>query len=276
MSRAPENRFSPTDLERLTNDTFLREVDFHEELGSTNDRAMQLAGRADDYFPLLVLTESQSAGRGRGKNTWWSHDGSLTFSVMLATSRAQLPTERWPQVSLTVGLAVCEALESILARGVPIISHATLPAVQLKWPNDVYIEGRKICGVLIEAPPNCPGKLLIGIGINVNNSIGEAPEVVQASATALIDLTGRNDTLCDVLIEVLKRLDARLMPNDFWNDEVRAGWRKRCYLTGKRILIDNAARQSSGICQGIDDSGALLVEVDGHVEKHLAGTITLR
>ena len=76
-----------------------------------------------------------------------------------------------------------------------------------------------------------------------------------------------------MLIEVLKRLEQRLSPANFWTDQVLTGWRSRCYLTGKQIQIDNGTRQSTGICQGIDDCGALLLEVDGQVEKHLAGVI---
>lgn len=265
--------FLPPDLDRIAEQPFVNHVDYHPQLGSTNDRAMELANRPDEEFPLLVLTESQTAGRGRGSNVWWASGGALTFSVMLATDAAQLPTERWPQVSLTVGLAVCEALEEILARGVPTTSLDALPAVQLKWPNDVYIEGRKICGVLAEVPPGSSDKLLLGIGININNSLSDAPAEIQQRATSLSDLTGQQYPLPDVLIEVLQKLEQRLRPTHLWTDQVLTGWRKRCYLTGKQIQIDNGTRQSTGICQGIEDRGALLLEVDGQVEKHLAGVI---
>ena len=118
----PHRQFATEDLDQVIADTFVQRIDYHAQLRSTNDRALQLAGESDNRFPLLVLTESQTAGRGRGSNRWWSERGSLTFSVMLATEATQLPTERWPQVSLTVGLAVCEALERLLTWGVPATS----------------------------------------------------------------------------------------------------------------------------------------------------------
>lgn len=275
MKNASENCFSSVDLERLLADTFIQHLDYHPQLGSTNDRAMELAGGADDHFPLLVLTETQTAGRGRGANSWWASCGALTFSVMLATENAQLPPQRWPQVSLTVGLAVCEALEEILSRGVPETSLDALPQVQLKWPNDVYIEGRKICGILVEVPPASTGKLLLGIGLNVNNSVADAPEAIQGLATSLRDLTGQSFSLTDVLVEVLQRLANRLATGNFWTTELVAGWRKRCYLTGKKIAIDNGTRKTAGVCQGIDNTGALQLEADGQIEKHLAGVITV-
>ncbi len=272
---ATNNQFSPTDLEQIVGDTFIAHVDYHQEIGSTNDRALEMAHHAEEQFPLLVLAESQTAGRGRGTNLWWSNSGALTFSVLLATDAAGLPTERWPQVSLTVGLAVCEALEEMLARDVPTTSFATLPAVSLKWPNDVYIEGRKICGVLVEAPRGRQGRLLLGIGINVNNSVDNAPAELQSTATALCDLTGRQVALTDVLIEVLKRLAVRLQPSDLWNAQVREGWRRRCFLTGQKIRIDLGVRQSEGVCRGIDAEGALLLEVEGQVERQFAGVVTI-
>lgn len=267
--------FTPADLDRVRTETFIERIDFHQQIGSTNDRALAINHAVDEKFPLLVLTDSQTAGRGRGANQWWAGSGALTFSVLLATEAAALPMERWPQVSLTVGLAVCEALEESLARGVPETSRDSLPAVQLKWPNDVYIEDRKICGILVEAPTDRQGRLLLGIGINVNNSLADAPEELQSTATSLLDLTGRTESRTDVLIQTLKQLADRLQPAGFWNETVRAGWRRRCWLTGKSIQIDLSVRQATGICRGIDEQGALLLESDDGVEAHFAGVITV-
>ncbi len=267
------NQFSPTDLERIVAETFVAHVDHHQEIGSTNDRALELTRQDDALYPLLVLAETQTSGRGRGSNLWWSSSGALTFSVLLATEAAGLPTERWPQVSLTVGLAVCEALEELLARGVPTTSHATLPEVKLKWPNDVYLEDRKICGILVEVPRGRPGRLLLGIGINVNNSVDKAPAELQSTATSLSDLTGRQYRLTDVLVLVLQQLSKRIEPAELWNAQILAGWRQRCLLTGQKIQVDLGEQQTSGTCRGIDDDGALLVDVGKKTERCLAGVV---
>ena len=272
----PENQFLPHDLRQIVVETFVEHVDYHEEIGSTNDRAFELADSDDDQFPLLVLASSQTAGRGRGPNRWWAGNGALTFSVLLATETAQLPAQRWPQVSLTVGLAVCEALEELLARGVPPAELSTLPAVRLKWPNDVYIEGRKICGILVEVPRDRTGRLLLGVGINVNNSVEQASADLQVTATSLLDLTGRRLSLVDVLVQVLQQLSVRLQPIDLWTAAVRDGWRRRCLLTGRRVQVDLGVRQTVGTCRGIDDEGALLVDVDDAVYEENDGKKTVR
>ena len=110
------------------------------------------------------------------------------------------PPRQWPQASLTVGLAVCEAIEDILDE----------PAIQLKWPNDVYVRRRKVCGILIELPPQQKQLIVIGIGINVNNSARDAPAELQSSAIALCDAAQREFSLIDVLLRVLLRLQDRL------------------------------------------------------------------
>ena len=138
-----KRQFSDADLNRITGSTFVKRVEFHQAIDSTNNRALQVARTAEYESPLLVLAESQTQGRGRGTNLWWAQPGALTFSLLIKTDQAQLPPDRWPQVSLTAGLAVCEAIEEFVGE----------PAIQLKWPNDVYVRQRKACGILIEMPP---------------------------------------------------------------------------------------------------------------------------
>lgn len=103
-------------LERVQAETFVEYIEFHERISSTNDRALQLAGELVGARPLLVIANHQSGGRGRGKNQWWASPGSLTFSLVLDAAAVSLPPRSWPLVSLTVGLAVCEALEESTLR----------------------------------------------------------------------------------------------------------------------------------------------------------------
>jgi len=266
------SQFSPSNLERIQTETFIQQVDFHPEIGSTNDRALELASWPDERLPALVLAESQTAGRGRGANRWWASRGALTFSIVLDTQAMQLPTARWPQVALTAGLAVCEVLEELLSDEKPDEKIA----VALKWPNDVYVEGRKICGILVEGPGATPGRLLLGIGINVNNSVTEAPAELSEKATAVCDLLGHQVPLTDVLVQVLRKLAQRLAPAEFWNTQAREAWRRRCLLTGRRVKLDQGSLQRTGECQGVDDEGALLLKTDGKTERYWSGVITLQ
>jgi BirA family biotin operon repressor/biotin-[acetyl-CoA-carboxylase] ligase len=256
--------FSSADLQRITASTFVERIDYHAEIDSTNDRGLAIAGRPGWSAPLLVLAESQTRGRGRGANTWWARSGALTFSLLIHTDAARLPVERWPQVSLTTGLAVCEAIEPLLDE----------PAIELKWPNDVFVQRRKACGILIEAPPHDKRTLILGIGINVNNSAEGAPASLRPAAIALCDAAGRGLDRTEVLIGVLNCLQERLGWIGHRDDELRKRWRERCLLTGRRVTLQTPTRDIEGLCRGIDDQGALLIETSDQTERCFAGTIT--
>src|SRR3954452_9524865 len=103
------------ELSRIVDSGLVARVDYHESIGSTSDRALELGASDDGPLPLLVLAERQTAGRGRGENRWWSADGALTFSLLLAAPRERLPVTDWPKIALVSGLAVCQALERTMA-----------------------------------------------------------------------------------------------------------------------------------------------------------------
>ena len=163
MNASSPIRRSAFDLQRVREETWVRQIDFHWELASTNSQALLRADQPETQTPLLVLAESQTAGRGRGAHHWWSTTGSLTFSLLTGLEKAL--AERTSLLSLTVGLAVCQAIERL----------APAADVGLKWPNDVCLSGRKLAGILIELPVCEPPRVVLGVGINVNNSFRGAP-----------------------------------------------------------------------------------------------------
>src|SRR5262245_8306494 len=131
------------DADELRRTTFVRHVEIHNTLGSTNDRAAELARElSDDALPTLVVARHQTAGRGRGKSVWWSAEGALTFSLLLDTSRWGILQREWPQLSLPIANAVGTALQAEVPNA----------RVSVKPPNDVLVNGRKVCGILIESP----------------------------------------------------------------------------------------------------------------------------
>lgn len=253
------------DLQRIKAETFVQSVDFHEELGSTNDRALELSRRGDLVTPLLVLANRQNAGRGRGGHRWWSTDEALTFSFIIDSQQAPLPPARRPQLSLTAGLAVCEVLAGLLPGA----------AVGLKWPNDVHLESRKVCGILVEVPPHREDTFVIGIGVNVNNLLTDAPEELRATATSLFEIGRRTFGLTDVLIRLLRQF-AEELPRLVQNPSRLADrWQPYCVLTGRLVRLDGGRRPVTGICQGIDADGALLLETEAGVERFFGGTVSL-
>jgi BirA family biotin operon repressor/biotin-[acetyl-CoA-carboxylase] ligase len=276
------------DLARLASCGLVARIDYHDSLGSTSDRALELAAQGAAPLPLLVLAQRQTAGRGRGANRWWAAEGALTFSLIVEAPPDRLPPDRWPQVALAAGLAVCEAL------------HAVLPAatLQVKWPNDVYLAGRKLCGILSESVPGWRDRLVVGIGINVNNSLcvgwavptagsegsgdrrqgtgvrGQESKLT-AVATALIDHDGLPRDLTDVLLAVLDRFDHRFSQLLAASFEPLAGdYRCRCFLTGKTVTIEQPGGYSLvGLCRGIDDRGRLRLWTENGEHAVASGTV---
>jgi BirA family transcriptional regulator, biotin operon repressor / biotin---[acetyl-CoA-carboxylase] ligase len=266
------------DADEIRASTFIRHVEIHDLLGSTNDRAAELARDAAIDVPALIAARRQTAGRGRGKNTWWSVDGALTFSVLLDPAALGIGTANWPQLSLAAAVAVCDAIaqevdsaEERLNLQAASRNSQSQQRVAIKWPNDVMLDGGKACGILIESPGgSAPAKdrLIVGIGINVNNSCRLAHSAREASqtdkelagATSLCDCTGRRHDLQRLLCETLSAFEARARQLSNGDPQLPAAWRQLCWLTEQRIEVRTNENWIGGTCTGIDSSGALLME----------------
>ena len=185
--------------------------------------------------------------------------------MLLESEALQLTTNFWPMASLAAGLAVAEAIDEILADEV---------RVGVKWPNDVYARGAKVGGILVETVPRRGGALVVGIGINVNNSIGAAPAEIRQKAIAICDVSDRDVSRAAVLIGVLKHLWYRLSQIRTELGDLHSHWRSRCILTGRSVELDLGQRRISGGCEGIDDDGALLVRTDSGLERYFSGVVT--
>lgn len=249
------------DPERICADTFIRHVELHDLLPSTSNRAIGLAGAADLKMPVLVLARRQTAGRGRGSNRWWSADGALTFSLLLEGAELGITSRDWPRVSLTTAVAVCDALP---VRGL------------IKWPNDVLVDGHKICGILIESPGgSAPAKdrFVIGVGINVNNTWREVPEGAGMTGIALCDATGRQHGLQRVLIRFLRALEKRLEQLAGGDPQLPSTWQALCWLRERHVEVDVGGRRVEGRCSGIADDGALVVQTNSNTEHVYSGSV---
>ncbi len=253
-------------LEKITAADLVAHIDFHHSIGSTSDRALELAAQDEVELPLLVLAEQQTAGRGRSSNQWLTSDGALTFSLVLQAPREQLPPNNWPQVALVAGVAVADAL----ARFVPQDS------VRLKWPNDVYLAERKAGGILSESVPGWRDRLAIGIGVNVNNRFTASPRSdLSITATSLIEHDQVARDLTSVLLAILDEFDRR------WEELLVKGfspaaysYRQRCLLTGKTVRIEQSpAEVTEGVCLGIDHYGGLILRTATGVKTLIFGAV---
>jgi BirA family transcriptional regulator, biotin operon repressor / biotin---[acetyl-CoA-carboxylase] ligase len=208
---------------------------------STNERAKELAG-AGALHGTLVTADEQSAGRGRQGRIWTAPPRSaVLMSLVLRELDELLP--------LTAAVAVCDALMADAA---------------IKWPNDVWIDRRKVAGILVEGRPQ-EGWAVLGIGLNVTTH--SFPEELAETATSLrlagVDVTPAQ-VLDDLLASLFKWLSAP-------RDSVLAAWRSRDALTGERIRWSGG----DGIADGIDDSGALRVQTSNGPVTLDAGEVHL-
>ncbi len=190
---------SPLDILRIVRETFVVEVEHHAEITSTNDRAAQRAKLGANKLPLLVIADRQTAGRGRGGNRWWTGPGSLAFSLLLNPKTIDVQPDCVPLISLAAGVAVAETIKPLLAN----------QEVGIHWPNDVIVAERKLAGILVEVLPD--RHTVIGIGVNTNNSLADAPAELLSIATSLLGLTGKPHDHSAILVTLLGRLEKHLL-----------------------------------------------------------------
>lgn len=238
------------DERTLLNETGVRTVEHHVTLDSTNRLAMHLLKQAPE-LPLLVSADEQTAGRGRGGNTWWSPAGALMFSLVM--HRPETAAEL-PPYSLAVGLAVRAALQVAMGD----------VELKVKWPNDIFLEGRKVCGILVEVPPANRDTLVVGIGINVNNSMTNAPKSVAQTMLSMSDCSGHTYSRTTVLSAVVNQVIDEIA--NIGDATVADRWSQHCWLTGKQVSIQRGERIDTGDCMGINPAGALLLNTaDGEL-----------
>jgi BirA family transcriptional regulator, biotin operon repressor / biotin---[acetyl-CoA-carboxylase] ligase len=243
--------------------SLVQRTEWFSELGSTNDYALSMAGDAALETPRLIWADRQTSGRGRNGHAWWSAAGALTFSLLLDGDVTGLPRQEWPKVSLLSGLAVAAAISEFVAA----------EQVEVKWPNDVYLAGKKVCGILMEPSPDRHTRLVVGMGVNVSNSFAHAPADLQAIATAICDHTRQAVSPEAVLLQILR--EWRTFVNQFQERRLSLPevWQRRCYLTDHEIRITHGETLTEGRCLGIDDDGALLLMTRRGRERRLAGTV---
>ena len=242
---------------------FAAAVYYHERLASTMDLAAALAERGAPEG-TLALAEEQTAGRGRLGRTWHSERGAgLYLSVVL---RPGLAATLAPVLTLAAGLGVADAVTAV-----------TGLAADLRWPNDVLLGGRKCCGILPEMASDGSRirYVVLGIGLNVNGLA--FPADLGAEATSLAIAAGRPFARAEVLRRLLHALDAR------YRQLLLAGpagaiadfQERSTFALDRRIRVEGEQETYTGITQGLDPSGFLLVrrEDTGMIEPVLAGKV---
>ena len=214
-----------------------------ERTGSTNDDARAAAQHGAEHGACFV-TSAQTSGRGRGQNRWHSPPGENVYlSVLL---RPQVGSAGMAALTLAVGVAVAALVDAFLIE----------PRAQIKWPNDVYVDGRKLAGVLVEATlqGDRPPVIVVGIGLNVLTEVFPAELASTATSLAIAGAERLDpDLVAAELIVATRRATRRFFDGGLagFIDELR----RRDFLVGKEVAVDDV----HGMAGGIDGAGRLLV-----------------
>jgi len=250
------------DADRLVRETFIARVEHHRVLESTNDRAKLCAAEETGPLPLLIVADQQTAGRGRGSNRWWTGPGALAFSLLADGRSWSADYSRGPLVSLSAAVAVTQTVGPLLP-GLEVGIH---------WPNDVFAAGRKLAGILVETLAG--GRCVVGIGLNLNNTMLDAPAELRALASTVFDLTGTRHDSTPLLIAFLQRLAALLGQLPASPESVGRFADRLCLQRGQTLSIESGGKTIRGECVGIASDGALLLDTPLGRERIVTGVLT--
>ncbi|MDQ2936116.1 MAG: biotin--[acetyl-CoA-carboxylase] ligase [Acidobacteriota bacterium] len=234
-----------------------------DSLSSTN---LEAAKRAIEGQPegLCVVAREQTAGRGRLQRDWVSpKDAGLYFSIVL---RPQLAQSLWPLLTLMAAVAVHDALLGACAL-----------KTDIKWPNDILVNDKKLCGILGETVETALGRaLVLGIGINLTGKV--FPAELKDTATSVDAVTGEISTPEAVLQAVIRALQRRyeMLHLAHGTENIIREWSERSsYASGKRVRVSNGDEELEGTTNGLDLDGALRVKTDtGEIRMVRAGDVS--
>lgn len=235
----------------------------YDSLPSTNTEAARQA-RLGAQEGLCIIAREQTAGRGRRERVWVSPmDAGLYFSIVL---RPRLEQRLWPVLTLMAALAVRDAL-----------LEACELQTDIKWPNDIFCGGRKLCGILAETVEGETGRaVILGIGVNLNDSA--FPEGLRFVATSIEAEAGRacdRERLIEALVHALKLKYSALNEAEGVRMTLAEWTERSSYAVGKRVRVELSDDAFEGLTRGLEPDGALRVEtVEGETRIVRAGDVT--
>ncbi len=235
-------------------------IQHFESLDSTNKEALRQAQQGAKEG-LTIVAEQQTCGKGRLGRTWQTINHALAMSVLL---RPSLPASEIPRLSLLTAVSLHDALSLFV------------PKVGIKWPNDLLIAGKKVCGILTETQQtNDDMAVVIGIGVNI-----QPPQIwdtnMRTPPTSLNEHCKRKVHKNDVLQAVLQALDIRYsqLQNQGFPSILQA-WEKAHIANGKTVSVHDGNTYIQGIALGLASDGALRLLVNGEDKRIIAGDVIL-
>ena len=215
----------------------------------------------------VVISEKQTKARGRSGKNWESPLGGVWLSIIL---NPNVNHSKIPLITLATGVAVENTLKRIGVKN-----------AEIKWPNDILIHGKKVCGILTEAITsfNTIESVIIGVGIDANISIENFPEELRENMTTLNDEIGEKvdeNLLIKLFLEEFEKISEQFINEEY--ETILKEWRKNSYTIGKIVEVHEPfSKPSDGYVLGISRDGSLVVEkIDGTLEKVISGECIIK
>ena len=245
--------------EKLSTDFIGQVIQYYLKLDSTNTKAWELIAEKVKNG-TVVITDDQLKGRGRQANKWISIPGkSLTFSIIIYPNTLPSPINL---NSLIVGLAITDCLIEYDIRA------------QLKWPNDILINGNKVGGILCESKISggVIKSLVIGIGLNVNETIDDFPKYLRLNTTSLMIESGIQYQLELLLANILNHLEHRIQNKDDTHSQL-TDWEKRCAHLNQKVTFNSGNEIVNGVFIGLTPKGEAKILIDGKENIFQSGEV---
>ena len=243
-----------------------RDIQVFEQTTSTND-VMEKLARDGVKEGVVVFAEMQTKGRGRLGRKWISPERKKGSGFPF-----RRPPQLRPQEATQLTVASATALRRAIQSGTGL-------KPEIKWPNDILIDGRKVAGILTElsAEVDRVRHIILGIGVDVNLEAVELPAELRKIATSLKIETGEMVSRAGLAVEILRELDfdyARICGGEF--PAVADEWESGCVTIGKNVTVHLGDRKIRGRAESLDDDGALLLRTEhGHLERIIGGDVIL-
>ena len=232
-----------------------KNIEYYNRLDSTNTEAWELVGE-DENHGTIVITENQTNGKGQKNKTWGMVPGkSLVFSLILTKN---YPIDHSGLICLSVSLALNESLNK---RGLD---------AQLKWPNDLLIDGKKIGGILCETKieKNDIKNMVIGVGVNVNESIAEHDESIQKNLTTMFEVSKHPHQRELIVAEFINSFELMLNKLSTEPNQIIEEWLDKCMHLNEKILFLQNEKILEGVFCGLDNNGFAKIEIDNKVKSY--------
>ena len=217
---------------------------------------------------IIVWVDTQTQGRGRGSNKWYSpSEKGLYFSVLLKNREYN---RSLPVYSLAAGLAVKEGIERYAAE-----LGLNPKLIDLKWPNDLLIAGRKIAGILLESINNektCD--VIIGVGVNISNISDDMPPEIVDIAGSLEYFYGGKWRRKNLLKSIAEYMESRF--RDFRVDDTITDFRNNSRMWGKECVLNTEDEEIHGVCKNISSEGSIVIETCGKEKSYISGRMRLK